>query len=181
MKITRATLATIVLISSSIAFAQSAEARLIHTPPRGVEATCAMANATGINKALATMPVDSWYLETLEDLNARSESFLTCQGTPSCMGNAKEETEGPTPMPVDSWYLQTTDDLIAIARQPMACNETQYKMNRVREIIKLDAVTGNSWYLQTEDDIRAMANQPMRCNTTQNCLTRVDSRPTGIK
>ena len=181
MKITRATQAILVLTSYSIASARGAEARPMHTPPQGVEATCAMANDPGIHKAQAAMPIDSWYLETSDDLNARSESFLTCHGTPSCMGGAKEETKGPAPMPVDSWYLQTSDDLIATARQPMSCNETQNQMNRVRTAIKLDAATGDSWYLQTEDDIRAMANQPMRCNATQNCLTRVDSRPTGIK
>jgi hypothetical protein len=140
-----------------------------------------MANDPGIIKAQAAMPIDSWYLETSDDQNARSESSLTCHGTPSCMGDAKEEAAGPTPMPVDSWYLQTADDLIAMSRRPRTCIETQNQTNRVSKAIKLDAATGDSWYLQTEDDIRAAANQPMSCNATQNCLTRVDSRPTGTK
>jgi hypothetical protein len=181
MKITRATLAILVLTSSSIAFARGAEARPMHTPSQGVEGICAMANNPGISKAQTAMPIDSWYLETSDDLNTRSESPLTCHGTPSCMGGAKKEAEGPAPMPVDSWYLQTADDLIAIARLPMTCNETQNQMNSVRKAIKLGAANGDSWYLQTEDDIRAVANQPMRCNAIQNCLTRIDSRPTGIE
>ena len=181
VKIPRAPLALLVLTSSSIAFAQGADARPVHTPSRGAEALCAMANDTGINKAQAAMPIDSWYLQTSDDLNARPESSLTCHGTPSCMGDAKEETKGPTPMPVDSWYLQTTDDLIAIAHRPVSCNETQNQTNRVKKAIKSDVATGGSWYLQTEDDIRAVANQPVKCNTTQNCLTRVDSRPMGIE
>lgn len=169
MTITRSLLATLALASFSVAFAGDTGTHPM--PANSAEALCAMSKVINESKAPAAMPIDSWYLQTSDDLSARAQPSVACNETPGCMDRAKEETKASAALSVDSWYLETADDLSAKARQPMTCKESQGHMNHAKNDIKADAATRDSWYLQTADDIRAADNQPMSCNVAKSCMT----------